>query len=315
MKIVLRASVTHAEKAPFNSTPCTTLGLSTPEGVCFCSQTHFFPLLWELNVLRLADAFQNLLKGADCLPRKMHVCAHAKTRTQTHSLPPCLTHTPPSFPLFLSPSLSYTSSFKQKHWLLYPTSKCWPTRRSPWVTPPRAPSRTVPLRARAQSSQPESFTWGGIVSHVSEQYHHCPLPLPEELGAGGLGSRAHHTTECGFSDPGSRGRGTECWVSCLTIPRSLLEGDVWQAFSLLTCSRWQRSRLMSSQLSPVNSEKPLMLCLLLLVWCHPRRTVLGDCAVALQQCSRCALCPQGVHVSGLFSSSRLQDPRQSKPLN
>lgn len=148
---------------------------------------------------------------------------------------------------------------------MYPTSKCWPTRRSPWVTPPRAPSRTVPLRARAQSSQPESFTWGGIVSHVSEQYHHCLLPLPEELGAGGLGSRAHHTTECGFSDPGSRGRGTECWVSCLTIPRSLLEGDVWQAFSLLTSSRCQRSRLMSSQLSPVNSEKPLMLCLLLLV--------------------------------------------------
>lgn len=74
-------------------------GFPVPEGMCSCSQIHFFPLLWELKCFGGRRLFlESFEKSTDNLSRKMGVCVCACT-------PPTPPHTSLYSPFFcLCPS-------------------------------------------------------------------------------------------------------------------------------------------------------------------------------------------------------------------
>lgn len=185
-----------SRKAHFNSPSAS--GLPVPDGVCSLFPKPLFPLFWGLNALRLADSFQNLLKGVDCLSRNYTHTRHPPP------LPTSLTHIPLSFPSFLhSLSYTFTSSLEQKHWFCIQFHSVGRLRGASWVTSPLDP-RTVLLRARNRVLGPNPLLgmdrkmlklsclpWGDPF-HMCHKCHH-PTPITSVLGVRGPGSRAQHT--------------------------------------------------------------------------------------------------------------------------
>lgn len=168
---------------------CIASGLPVPEGVCSCSQTYFFPLLWgevglgtgthTLSVLRLADSVQDLLKGVDCLSRKMPKCRiHALTHSTPPPCPP-LSHTPVSLPssltflslmhslVHLNKSIEFCIQFHGVGRL--PGAPGWPHLLDPW-TP--GINRTVPLRAR----NTESLAWIFYLGRAGKCWNYLACP-------------------------------------------------------------------------------------------------------------------------------------------
>lgn len=104
--------------------------------------------------MRLADSFQNLLKGVDCLSRNY---THTSPSSPAH-----LSHSHCSLlPLLSSLSLLHIHVFiRTKALILYPISQCWQTLWSILGDLTPGPQDS-PIESQKQSPWPKSFAWDG----------------------------------------------------------------------------------------------------------------------------------------------------------
>lgn len=195
-----------------------------------------FLLFWGLNVLRLADSFQNLLKGVDCLSRNY---AHVTLLLCPPLSLTLLSPSPPFFTLFLhihlfirTNALVFVSSFTVlADFMEHPGWR----HPHPWT-----PGRTVLLRARNTESLGQILCLGctgkccNYLACPGETNFTCvisgitppPSPACWQSGAPGAELSAHGVWLSPYPWQQATRRSHDpsttwaCWVPWRRIPRS-----------------------------------------------------------------------------------------------